>query len=134
MNKLLATLERIANAAELVARHLGAALEAASSPLQQGKQPPVQGTGQPANDSGSPSPELRMIADRLGRLADALAPQPESIVGTPRVARRLGCSTVWVAELARQGRIPKGCLVPGTGNGKPWKFYRARVDEWLDSR
>ena len=75
-----------------------------------------------------------MIADRLGRLADALAPQPESIVGTPHVARRLGCSTVWVAELARQGRIPKGCLVPGTGNGKPWKFYRDRVDEWLQSR
>jgi hypothetical protein len=133
MNKLLATLERIANAAEQVARHLGAALESASPPLPPGKPSPAQGAGQWANAPGT-SPELSAIAERLGRLADALAPQPESIVGTPHVARRLGCSTVWVAELARQGRIPKGCLVPGTGNGKPWKFYRDRVDEWLQSR
>jgi hypothetical protein len=133
MNKLLSTLERIANAAEQVPRHLGAARGAASPPLPPGEPSPAPGAGQPAS-TGTASPELSAIADRLGRLADALAPQPESIVGTPHVARRLGCSTVWVAELARQGRIPKGCLVPGTGNGKPWKFYRNKIDEWLGSR
>jgi hypothetical protein len=133
MNKLLSTLERIANAAEQVARHLGAALGAASPPRPPGGPSLAQGADQPANAPGT-SPELRAIADGIGRLADALAPQPDSIVGTPHVARRLGCSTVWVAELARQGRIPKGCLVPGTGNGKPWKFYRDRIDDWLKSR
>ena len=50
------------------------------------------------------------------------------------VAKQLGCTTVWIAEMVRSGDIPKSCLVPGTGNGRPWKFYRAAIDRWLASR
>jgi hypothetical protein len=74
------------------------------------------------------------LADSLVRIADALAPEPADIVGTPYVAGKLGCTTVWIAEMVRSGEIPKCCIVPGTGNGKPWKFYRAKIDRWLQSR
>jgi hypothetical protein len=84
-----------------------------------------------------PPPEpslLWIIAHSLMRIADAMAPEPEDIVGTPYIAKRLGCTTVWIAELVRRGDIPKSCLVPGTGNGKVWKFYREHIDRWLSSR
>jgi hypothetical protein len=77
---------------------------------------------------------LNVIAQSLVRIADALAPLPEEIVGTPYVAKRLGCTTVWVAEMVRRGEVPEGCLVPGTGTGKPWKFYRDKIDAWLTKR
>ena len=67
-------------------------------------------------------------------VADAIAPQPNDLVGTPYVARRLGCTAVWVAEMARDGTIPAQCVVAGTGNGKVWKFYRDRIDRWIASR
>jgi hypothetical protein len=74
------------------------------------------------------------IPASLARIADALTPQVPDVVGTPYVAGRLGCTTVWVAEMVRNGEVPKTCLVPGTGHGKPWKFYRRKIDEWLASR
>jgi hypothetical protein len=74
------------------------------------------------------------LLESLVRIADAIDPKKPDIVGTPYVAGRLGCTTVWVAELVRNGEIPKSCLVPGTGHGKPWKFYRGHVDRWLKSR
>lgn len=80
---------------------------------------------------------LEQIAQRLDsvpRLVDAIAPAPSAIVGTPYIASALGCTTVWVAEMVRLGQIPRDCVVPGTGNGKPWKFNRSQVDEWLRSR
>jgi hypothetical protein len=36
--------------------------------------------------------------------------------------------------MVRLGQIPTDCLVPGTGGGKPWKFHRAKIDDWLASR
>jgi hypothetical protein len=80
-------------------------------------------------DAGGPS-----VADSLARIADALDPPPPDVVGSPYVAGRLGCTTVWVAEMARSGAIPASCVVPGTGNGKPWKFHRERIDRWLAAR
>jgi hypothetical protein len=74
------------------------------------------------------------VAESLARIADALAPRPADVVGTPYLADKLGCTTVWVAEMVRAGEIPKSCVVPGTGNGKPWKFYRDRIDRWVESR
>jgi hypothetical protein len=74
------------------------------------------------------------IANHLGRIADVLAPLPKDKVGTPYVAKRLGCTTVWVAEMVRLGRIPQSAIVPGTGNGKPWKFFFKEIDKWLESR
>jgi hypothetical protein len=68
------------------------------------------------------------------RVADQFAPEPADLVGTEYIARRLGCTTVWVAEMAREGGIPKQCIVRGTGKGKPWKFHRRRIEEWLARR
>ena len=74
------------------------------------------------------------VADSLARIADALDPPPPDIVGSRYVADRLGCTTVWVAEMVRDGVIPSRCIVPGTGTGKPWKFFRAKIDVWIESR
>lgn len=74
------------------------------------------------------------IAESLKRIADHLAPVPSELVGTPYVAERLGCTTVWVTEMIRNGQIPQRCVVPGTGDGKPWKFVRTRIDEWIKNR
>lgn len=67
------------------------------------------------------------LADHLRRLADHFDPPPPDKVGSDYVAGRLGCTTTWIAELVRQGEIPASCVVVGTGNGKPWKFHRARI-------
>ena len=68
------------------------------------------------------------------RIADRVAPEPGDVVGTPHLAQKLGCTVVWAGEMARKGDIPKSCIVPGTGNGKPWKFFRQRIEEWLIKR
>jgi hypothetical protein len=86
------------------------------------------------SDIVPPVAEIPPVAASLARIANALAPAPPDLVGTGYVAQHLGCTAVWVAEMARQGQIPKHCLAPGTGNGKPWKFYRGHIDRWLASR
>lgn len=84
---------------------------------------------------------LARIADSLERLqqdmvriADHFDPPPPDIVGTPYIANRLSCTTVWVTEMVRTGAIPKACVVEGTGNGKRWKFHRKRIDLWIQRR
>lgn len=76
----------------------------------------------------------REVAEYLRRIADRLDPPPPDKVGTPYIADRLGCTTVWITELIRKKDVPANCIVPGTGNGKPWKFYRDRIDRWLKER
>lgn len=78
--------------------------------------------------------DLTSIAKSLERIADVVDPPPSKIVDSPYVANRLDCTTVWVAEMARNGQIPKNCIVAGTGNGKVWKFYRTLIDQWIESR
>jgi hypothetical protein len=70
----------------------------------------------------------------LERLADHLTPLPGDLVGTPYIAHRLGCTTAWVSELAKNGGIPKSCVVAGTGGGKPWKFHRRAIEDWVKTR
>lgn len=77
---------------------------------------------------------LLRIAVALERIAEYAAPEPPDKVGTPYVAKKLGCTTVWIAEQIRSGQIPKDCVVQGTGNGKPWKFHRLKIDQWIESR
>lgn len=77
---------------------------------------------------------LLRIAVALERIAEHAAPPVPDKVGTPYVANKLGCTTVWIAEQIRSGQISKDCVVPGTGNGKPWKFYRLKIDQWIESR
>jgi hypothetical protein len=82
---------------------------------------------------GDSSPWER-IAVALERLADHLAPDPDNIVGTDYLAGKLNCTQTHVARLARDGDIPVSCIVAGCGDGKPWKFLRARIDNWLGVR
>jgi predicted DNA-binding transcriptional regulator AlpA len=77
---------------------------------------------------------LEQQTTTLERIADHLAPRPGDIVGTPYVAQKLGCTTAWITDLIKQGEIPAGCIVEGTGNGKIWKFHRLRIDEWIKGR
>lgn len=77
---------------------------------------------------------LRRTESHLARLADHFDPAPPDKVGTPYVAGRLGCTTDWIAVLVREGEIPPSCVVLGSGNGRPWRFYRRRVDEWIENR
>jgi hypothetical protein len=77
---------------------------------------------------------MRGQAADVRRIADALAPAPDNIVGTLYVARKLGVTTTWIADMVRQGEIPASCIVTGSGNGKPWKFHRERIEEWMESR
>jgi hypothetical protein len=74
------------------------------------------------------------ISTAIKRIADHFDPPPPDKVGSDYVAGKLGCTTTWVAEMVRNGDIPKSCTVPGTGNGKPWKFYRLQIDQWIESR
>ena len=76
---------------------------------------------------------LEVQAD-LKRIADHFDPQPADIVGTPYLANKLGCTSTWIAQMVRDGEIPKGCVVPGSGNGRQWKFYRQRIEEWMASK
>ena len=73
---------------------------------------------------------LEAINERLS----AITASSGDKVDTAYVAQLLGCTTVWVAEQARSGLIPLNCIVPGTGNGKPWKFYRMKIETWLKTR
>jgi hypothetical protein len=74
------------------------------------------------------------IAGSLRRLADAHAPAPPDIVGTRYVAQRLCVTPEWVSEMALHKKIPASCIVPGTGKGKVWKFYREKTDRWIESQ
>jgi hypothetical protein len=77
---------------------------------------------------------LTTVANSAARLADHFAPAPGSLVGSEYVAQKLGCTTTWIAELARKGGLPQSCVVQGSGNGKLWKFHRARIDAWIAGR
>jgi hypothetical protein len=77
---------------------------------------------------------LLRIAIALERLADHLAPEPQDIVGTNYVAGKMGCTPTHVARMTRDGEIPISCVAPGCGDGRPWRFRRARIDNWLETR
>jgi hypothetical protein len=94
----------------------------------------TRGQGQRLNvNDGELSPLVR-IAIALERIADHLAPEPENVVGTDYVARKLGCTSTHVARMVRDGNVPLSCVVPGCGDGRPWKFLRQRIDDWLEMR
>lgn len=79
-------------------------------------------------------PLLQEQTRQLTRIADHFDPPPPDIVGSGYISDRLGCTAVWVTEMVRKERIPPQCVVPGTGFGKPWKFFRSKIDAWLESR
>jgi hypothetical protein len=101
------------------------------APLKKGEAVPRPAWAAPEQP---PAEALGSIAESLRRLADHFTPLPQDVVGTPYVARALDCTTTWVSEMARDGHIPKHCIVAGTGTGKPWKFHKAKIDEWMKAR
>jgi hypothetical protein len=74
------------------------------------------------------------IANSLRRIAEAHSPSPTDKVGCDYISNKVGLSSIYVAEMARKGKIPTKCIVPGTGNSKPWKFFRKETDDWIASR
>ena len=80
------------------------------------------------------APDTTGISTAIKRIADHFDPLPPDKVGSDYVANRLGCTTTWVADMVRRGEIPPHAVVPGTGNGKPWKFFRSQIDSWITSR
>ena len=36
--------------------------------------------------------------------------------------------------MVRIGKIPKSCIVPGAGKGKQWRFYRSKIDKWIEGQ
>jgi hypothetical protein len=80
---------------------------------------------------------LRVLAEvqaDLRRIADHFDPPPSEIVDTPYIAERLGVTTTRIAQMVREGTIPKGCIVRGSGNGRLWKFHRRQLEDWLAKR
>lgn len=127
----VAALDRLAQAHE----QLAAAIER----LVLGQRDGALGLGDVApSASGS---ELGRIAGTLDeirgeqrRIANHFDPPPPDIIGTEYVAGKLGCTQTWIGELVHNGKIPTSAIVPGTGNGKPWKFYRSKIERWLRDR
>lgn len=80
---------------------------------------------------------LRVLAEvqaDLRRIADHFDPPPPDIVDTPYIAERLGVTTTRIAQMVREGEIPKSCIVPGSGDGRLWKFHRGQLEDWLAKR
>jgi len=77
---------------------------------------------------------LTILHAEIKRMADHFDPPPPDKVGTPYVAERLGCTTAWITQMVKSGEVPVSCVVEGTGDGKPWKFHRRRIDDWIRSR
>jgi hypothetical protein len=78
--------------------------------------------------------ELLRIAEAIEKIAEHIVPEPQAIVGTDYIAERLGCTQTWITDQTRRGEIPRSCCVEGTGNGKPWKYHRKKIDSWIRSR
>ena len=55
---------------------------------------------------------ISSIDRNLARIADHVDPPSADIVGSPYIANKLGCTTVWVAEMA-QGPTSQGVRRPG---------------------
>jgi hypothetical protein len=103
-------------------------------PAEKAIMPNDSATEHPTPFSRSILALLSQMSFQLGRIADHFDPPPPDIVGTPYVANKLGCTTDWVANMARDGEIPISCVILGTGEGKPWKFRRTRIDQWIEVR
>jgi len=83
---------------------------------------------------GNSQGDMDELVGEVRRISNHFDPPASEVVGTDYLAKALGCTQTWIAELVRTGEIPPSCIVPGTGNGKPWKFYRRKLDRWMRER
>lgn len=77
---------------------------------------------------------VREMEPALRRIADHFDPPKRGTVGTPYVAERLGVSVRWISDLIRKGDIPKSCIVPRSGEGKYWRFWKDKIDDWIEQK
>ncbi|QDT59501.1 hypothetical protein SV7mr_20080 [Stieleria bergensis] len=71
---------------------------------------------------------------QIQRIADHVNPPKRASVTSSYVAERLGRSVRWIGEMARNGQIPKSCICPGSGDGNYWRFWKDRIDQWIEER
>lgn len=74
------------------------------------------------------------IVTHLRRIADHFDPPNLESVGTSYIAQRLGVTPKWVGDLVRKGDIPSSCICPKSGNGNYWRFWKNRIDKWIEER
>ncbi len=77
---------------------------------------------------------LASVAADVRRIADRLDPPPSDIVDTVYVAEKLGLTVKRISQMALAGEIPAHCIVPGTGHGTYWKFFRSKIEPWIEAR
>lgn len=77
---------------------------------------------------------VEQCGSNLERIADQLCPPPDALVGTQYIAAKLGITIERVSQMARYEEIPSSCIVDGTGHGKPWKFHRCSIENWIRNR
>lgn len=80
------------------------------------------------------SSSLEQIKPAIIRIADHFDPRQRSVVGTPYIAERLGVSVRWINDLIHKGEIPKSCICPQSGEGKYWRFWKEKIDLWIEGR
>ena len=56
---------------------------------------------------------LTSIAADLKRIADHYDPPPSDIIDSPYLAAQLGVTATRIAQMVRDGTIPKSCIVAG---------------------
>lgn len=74
------------------------------------------------------------VVTHLRRIADHFDPPNLEVVGTSYIAQRLGVTPKWVGDLVRKGEIPSSCICPKSGNGNYWRFWKMRIDKWIEER
>ena len=71
------------------------------------------------------------IAASLRQIANGVTPVETELVGTDYIAAKRGFTVTYVAQMAREGKIPARCIAARNGDGEKWQFYREKVNEWL---
>ncbi len=73
------------------------------------------------------------LLPELSRIADQRGPDLPELVGTRYVADCLGLSTQRITQMMVSNTLPPRLVVRG-GDGAPYKFNRAQIDEWISTQ
>lgn len=78
--------------------------------------------------------KMNEVESALKRMADHFDPPKRASVTSSYVAVRLGRTARWIGELARTGKIPESCICPRSGDGKYWRFWKDKIDDWIEKQ